>query len=255
MKYVLGLLLVCLAAIAAVVMWPAGIDLIRPFRSPDVTVQQQLEPPPEASSQAKVKPAWKPTKSRVPETHAVIEPAPTQAESAGKPTVAGDPTPAATQTEAIVKTYGDPAVSIRRVERGHDLETLVYTRNRGKDVSAISLKDGKVSSQSGVTPAMDSPAPRPAEPTAALVARPPEPQPAAIAIPQAAEAPKTIPKAPDKTLAAVPTATKPPGQASAQGNAGTCGEYRNGKLTVKPCSQVPESPGDWLAKGAGAASN
>jgi hypothetical protein len=253
MKYVLGLLLLCLAAIAAVVMWPAGIDLIRPFRSPDVTVRQQPEAPPEASSQAKAKPASRPAKSRVPETSSVVELAPAEAESAANPTAVGDPTPVATQTDAMVKTYGDPAVSIIGIDHGHDLETLVYTRNHGKEVTSISLKDGKVSSQSGAAPAANSPAPQPSERTAAVIARPPEPRPNAI--PSATEAPKSIPKVSDGTLAPVPTGTKPRGQPSAQTNAGTCGEYRNGKLTVKPCSQVPESPGDWLAKGSGAASN
>jgi hypothetical protein len=251
MKYVIGLLLLCLAAIAAVVMWPAGIDLLHPFRSPDVIVRQQPEPTPETSSQAKKKPA----KSHVLQTSTIIEPTPAQAEFAGKPMVAGDQIPEATQTDAIVKTYGDPAVSIRRVEHGHDLETLVYTRNHGKEVTAISLKDGKVSSRSGVAPAVDSPVPQPNEHVAASLARPAKPQPASIAIPPAAEAPKTVPKVLDATLAAAPTAAKPPGQPPVQSNAGTCGEYRNGKLTVKPCSQVPQSPGDWLAKGSGATSN
>jgi hypothetical protein len=63
----------------------------------------------------------------------------------------------------------------------------------------------------------------------------------------------TIPRVFDKTLAEVPAAVKPPGLPPVKGNVGTCGEYRDGKLTVKPCSQVPLSTTEWLAKGAGAA--
>jgi hypothetical protein len=255
MKYVLGLLLLCLAAIAAVVLWPAAVDLLRANGSPDVIVRQRPEPPPEASSQAKVKSVRRLAESPHVETHAVIEPAGSQEESAGKPMVAGDAVPAAAQDDTIATPYGSPAVSIVGIDHGHDLETLVYTRNHGKEVTSISLKDGKVSSQSAVAPPLASPAPQIKTQTAAVIARPAEPQPAAVAIPPAVEAPKSVPKVADRTLAAVPAATKPPGQPSAQGNAGTCGEYRNGKLTVKPCSQVPESPGDWLAKGSGAASN
>ncbi len=256
MKFAFGLLLVCVIAIAAVAMWPIGIDLIRPFRSSNGIAPAQPESLPEASMQVQTKPAPKPSKSRVPEARAVVEPALTrEAGPASKAMAAVDPTPAATQSESVVKTYGEPAVSITGIDRGHDVETLVYTRNHGKEVSAISLKDGQISSRSGVTPVVDLAAPRPGEAAAALPARPAEPRQAAIAIPPAAEAPKTSPKAADKTLAAAPAAAKSPGQPPVQSNAGTCGEYRDGKLTVKPCSQVPQSPGDWLAKGAGAASN
>jgi len=140
----------------------------------------------------------------------------------------------------------------RRVDRGHDLETLVYTRDRGKEVIVISFEDGKVSSaySSRGTP---SPRSRPDEHTTDLLARPSETQPVSIAMPPAAEGPKTMPKVLDNTLAQVPTATKPPAGPSAQGNGGTCGEYRDGKLTVKPCSQVSPSTSDWLAKGSGVA--
>jgi hypothetical protein len=255
MKYGFSLLLVCIVTVAGVAMLLLGIDLVRPFRSANVIVRQEPEPPPKASLHARTKQASKPARSRVPQTRAVVEPAPTQEVSTGDPIVAGDQIPAATQKETILKMYGYPALSSRRVDRGHDLETLVYTRDRGKEVTVISLEDGKVSSysQSGITSAVDSRRPRPDEHTAALLARPTEPQPASIAIPPTAEAPKTIPKVLDKTLAEVPTATKPPGQPSVQGNVGTCGEYRDGKLTVKPCSQVPLSPSEWLAKGSGAA--
>ena len=154
-----------------------------------------------------------------------------------------------------MKTYGDPALSITRLDRGHDIETLVYTRNRGKEITVVSLEDGKVSSHSpsGITPTGNSPEPRPDEHATALLARPTEPQSASIAVPPAAEVPKTIPRVFDKTLAESPAATKPPDRAPAQGNVGTCGEYRDGKLIVKPCSQVPLSTSEWLAKGSGAA--
>ena len=203
MKFAFGLLLVCVIAIAAVAMWPIGIDLIRPFRSSNGIAPAQPEPLPEASMQVQAKPAPKPSKSRVPEARAVVEPALTrEAGPASKTMAAVDPTPAATQSESVVKTYGEPAVSITGIDRGHDVETLVYTRNHGKEVSAISLKDGQISSRSGVTPVVDLAAPRPGEAAAALPARPAEPRQAAIAIPPAAEAPKTSPKAADKTLAA-----------------------------------------------------
>jgi hypothetical protein len=155
--------------------------------------------------------------------------------------------PAAAQNETTEKTYGDAALSIRRLDRGHDLETLVYTRNRGKEIAVLSLEDGKVSSHShsGIT-AVDSPGTRPDE-------RPTEPKPAATAIAQPAEVPQTTPKVLDKTLAEVPAATNLPRLPPEKGNVGTCGEYRDGKLTVRPCSQVPLSTSEWLAKGAGAA--
>jgi len=172
--------------------------------------------------------------------------------SEATPTVAGDQISIGTPRETIVKMYGDMALSTRRVDRGHDLETLVYTRDRGKEVIVISFEDGKVSSaySSRGTP---SPRSRPDEHTTDLLARPSETQPVSIAMPPAAEGPKTMPKVLDNTLAQVPTATKPPAGPSAQGNGGTCGEYRDGKLTVKPCSQVSPSTSDWLAKGSSGA--
>jgi hypothetical protein len=242
MKYGFGLLLVCIVSVAGVATLLLGIDLVRPFRSANVVAQP--EPPLEPSSTAKATPVAKPARSRVPQTRAVIEPA------TGDAIAARGQTPAATQKETTAKTYGDAALSITRLDRGHDLETLVYTRNRGKEITLLSLEDGKVSghSPSGITPAVDSPGPRPDE-------RPTDPKPAATAIPPAAEVPKTIPKLLDQTLAEGPKATKPPGLQPAKGNVGTCGEYRDGKLTVKPCSQVPLSTNEWLAKGAGAAPN
>ena len=240
MKYGRSLLLVCIVSVAGIATLLLGIDLVRPFRSANVVTQP--EPPPEASSDAKATPVWKPARSR-----AVIEPAPTQEVPTGDPLAVRGQIPAAAQNETTERTYGDAALSIRRLDRGHDLETLVYTRNRGKEIVVLSLEDGKVSSHShpGIT-AVDSPGPRPDE-------RPTEPKPAATAIPPAAEVPKTIPKVLDKTLAEVPTETNPTGLPPVKGNLGTCGEYRGGKLTVKPCSQVPQSTSEWLAKGSGTA--
>jgi hypothetical protein len=240
MKYGLSLLLVCIVSVAGVATLLLGIDLVRPFRSANVVAQP--EPPPEASSDAKATPVSKPARSR-----AVIEPAPTQEVPTADPIAVRGQIPADAQNETTEKTYGDAALSIRRLDRGHDFETLVYTRNRGKDIAVLSLEDGKVSSRSrpGIA-AADSPGPRPDE-------RPTEPKPAATVIPPAAEVPKTIPRVFDKTLAEVPAATNPPALPTDKGNVGTCGEYRNGKLTVRPCSQVPLSTSEWLAKGSGAA--
>jgi len=230
MKYGFGLLLVCIVAAAGVATVLLSIDLARPFRSANEIVRQ--EPPPDASSSSKKKPASKPARSR-----AVIEPASPEDPSTGDSITAGGRIPAATQDDTTAKTYGDEALSIRKLDHGHDVETLVYARNRGKEISVVSIEDGKVTSRSpsGVTATV-------AEHSTALLAHPTESQPAAAV-------PTDIPRVFDKTLAEVPTATKPP----AQGNVGTCGEYRDGKLTVKPCSQVPLSTSDWLAKGAGAA--
>jgi hypothetical protein len=253
MKHGLGLVLVCIVTVAGVAMWRLGIDPVRPFRSANVIVRQEPEAPQETSSHAKQ--ASKATRPRIPQTHAVIEPAPPQEVSAATPTFAGDQVPAETQKEALMKTQGEPTLSTIRVDRGHDLETLVYTRDRGKELTVISLEDGKVSSaysQSGIGSAVDTPRPRPDEHAAPLLASPAAPRPASIAIVPTAEALKPIPTVIDKTLAEVPMATKPPGSPSVQANKGTCGEYRDGKLTVKPCSQVPLNPDEWLAKGSGA---
>lgn len=249
MKYGFSLLLICIVTVAGVAALLLGIDLVGPFRSPNAIVRQEPEPLPDASSPAKTKQASKPARLR-----AVIEPATTHGVSAGDPITARGRIPAATQNETSAKTYGEPALSIRRLDRGHDLETLVYARNHGKEITVVSLEDGKVSphSPSGTTPTVDS-GPRPEEHPPGLLARPTEPQPAAIAIPPPAEVPSTIPRVFDKTLAEAPAATKPPARPPVQANVGTCGEYRDGKLTVKPCSQVPLSTSEWLAKGAGAA--
>ena len=248
-----SLLLVSVVVIAGVAIWLLGIDPVRPFRSANVTARQEPEPP-STSSHARAKPGSKPARSRVPQNSAVIEPAPTQEVSTAAPIDTGDQILSSTQKETIAKTHGEPALSIRRVDRGHDLETLVYTRDRGKGVTVILLKDGKAPSaypQSSITPVLDTPRPRPDEHTAALLAGPAAPQPASIATPATAEAPKSIPKILDKTLAGVPTAITPPVRPSVQANIGTCGEYRDGKLTVKPCSEIPLSPNEWLAKGSG----
>jgi len=256
MKYGLSLLLVCIVTVAGVAMLLLVIDLVRPLRSANVIVRQEPEAPPEASSHPRTKQASKSATWRVPQTHTVIEPAPTQEKSSAAPFVAGDQISVGTPKETIEKMYGDLALSTRRVDRGHDLETLVYTRDRGQEVTVISLEDGKVSSaysRSGIRPAIGTPTPRPGEHAAGLLAGPSEPLSPSIAIPPAAEAPKIIPKVIDDSLAEVPTATKSPSGPSVQGNVGTCGEYRDGKLTVKPCSQVPLSPSDWLANGSGSA--
>jgi len=243
MKYGFGLLLVCIVAVAGIATLLLSIDLVSPFRSANV-VRREPEPLPDASSHAKTKQASKPARSR-----AVIEPASTQ--DVGR----GGPIPAATQNETPVKTYGEPALSVTRLDRGHDLETLVYARNRGKEITVVSLEDGKVTSHSPsvITPTVDSPAPQPEGHATALLARPTEPQPASIAIPPMAEVPTAIPRVFDQTLAQLPATTKPPVLPPVKGNVGTCGEYRDGKLTVKPCSQVPLSTSEWLAKGAGSA--
>ena len=242
MKYGLSLLLVCILSIAGVTTLLLGIDLVRPFRSANVVVQPG--PPPGVASNAKAKPVSKPPRSRVPRMG-----------STGNPIAAGGRIPAATQNKTAMKPYGDAALSITRLDRGHDLETLVYTRNRGKEITVVSLEDGKVSSHSpsGITTTLDSPGPRPDGHATALLARPTDPPPASIAIPPAGEMSKTIPRVFDKTLAEVPTAANPPGLLPVKGNVGTCGEYRDGKLTVKPCSQVPLSTSEWLAKGSGTA--
>ena len=204
-------------------MWLLGIDPVRPFRSANVIVRQQPEPPP-TSSHAKAKQASKPARSRIPQKSAVIEPAPTQEVSTAGPIDAGDQILASTQKETIAKTYGEPALSIRRVDRGHDLETLVYTRDRGKEVTVILLEDGKVPSaysQSGITSALDTPRPRPDEHTAGLLAGPAAPQPASIAIAATAEAPNSSPQVLKKTLAEGPTAIAA-SRPSVPANTGTC---------------------------------
>jgi hypothetical protein len=241
MKDGFSLLLASTVILAGVVMWLLGIDPVRPFLSPNV-VRQEPDPPP-ASSRTKAKQASKPTRSRIPQKSTVIDPGATQEVSSAAPIDRGDPILASTVKETIAKTHGEPALSTWRIDRGHDVETLVYTQDRGKDVAVISLKDGTVSS-----------AYSPNEHSAGLLAGPAAPQPASIAIPPAAEAPKSIPKILDKTLAEVPKAITPPGRPSVQANVGTCGEYRDGKLTVKPCSEVPLTPSEWLAKGSGATS-
>ena len=247
MKHGFSRLLICIVTVAGVAALLLGIDLVSPFRSSYAIVRR--EPEPDASSQVKTKQASKPARS-----HAVIEPARTREVSTHDPSVAGGQIPSAAH-ETTVNTYGEAALSITRLDRGHDFETLVYARNRGKEITVVSLEDGKVSSHSpsGITATVDSPGPRPDEHATALLARPTEPQPASIAIPPAAGEPMTIPRVFDKTLAEVPIATKPPSLPPVKGNVGTCGEYRDGKLTVKPCSQVPLSSSEWLAKGAGAA--
>src|SRR6185295_10758872 len=142
-------------------------------------------------------------------------------------------------------------LSIMRIDRGHDIETLVYSQNRGKKVAVISLKDGKVAAGAlpSVAPAVVSPAPRMDEHATAMLARPAEPAAVSVPIPPAAAAPTAaVSKKLDKTLTEASTATNPPARPPVQSNMGRCGEYRDGKLTVGPCSQVPLSTSEWLAK-------
>ncbi len=249
MKDGLSLLLLCVVIVAGVAIWLVDSDLVHPLRSSNGFVRQEpAQSPPQASSQAKAKPAPKPARARIPQMSAVIEPAATRNVSTDAPIVAGGELPSGAQTETNAKTYGNPVLSITRVDRGHDLDKLVYTRDRGKEVTIISYEDGKVSStssQSSGRPAMEPPGPRAQEPAAALL-----PVPVSIAAIPLAETPKTLSKVFDKTPAEIPAAAKP--AEPVQARKGTCGEYRNGKLTVKPCAEVPLSPSEWLAKGSGA---
>ena len=243
MKYGLSLLLVGIVSALGIATLLLGIDLVHPFRPANVVVHP--DPPPEAIENAKAKTVSKPARSRVPRTGSTAD-----------PIAAGGRISSATNNETTDKTsYGDAALSIRRLDRGHDMETLVYTRNRGKEITVVSLEDGKVTSPSpsGSALTVKSPGLRTDERATALLARPTEPQPASMATPSSAEVQRTIPRAVDKTLAEVPAAANPPGAPTVKGNVGTCGEYRDGKLTVKPCSQVTQSTSDWLAKGSDAA--
>jgi hypothetical protein len=248
MKNGLSLLLVSIVSVAGVARWLLNIDPASSFRSANVIVRQEPQSTP-ISSHPKAMQASKPSRSRTPRESAVIEHAPTREVSTAAVIDAGDGIFANTPKEAIAKTYGEPALSTRRVDRGHDLETLVYARDRGKEVTVILLEDGKVpsaSTYSGIKPPLDTR--RPDEQASALLAAP---QLSSIAIPATAETPKAIHEVLKKTLAGVSTpipSSRPPVEAKM----GTCGEYRDGKLTVKPCSEVPLGPSEWLAKGSGA---
>ncbi len=212
MKYGFGLFLVCVVTAAGLAIWLLGMDPIHSFRPPNGFVQQDPQPPPEASLDPSAKQPVKPTRPRIAQTHTVIEPATTQEVPTLASVTTADQIPTVTQKEAIANTDGNPALSISRVDHGHELESLVYTRDRGREVTIVSLEDGKVSSA------------------------PPAP----------------ILKASNDTPTEVPAASKSPAKPSPKANLGTCGEYRDGKLVVKPCSQVSQSPGEWLAKGSGA---
>ena len=62
------------------------------------------------------------------------------------------------------------------------------------------------------------------------------------------------PRTPEKSiteLADESAASSSPDGQSAPANVGTCGEYRNGKLTVQPCSKISVSAGEWLEGGFG----
>jgi hypothetical protein len=238
MKNGLSLLLVSIVTVAGVAVWLLGIDSVSPFRSENVIVRQEPQSPP-ISSHAKVKQTSKP--SRIPQKGAVIENAPTREASTAAPIDADDRIFANTPNEAIAKTYGEPTLSTRRVDRGHDFETLVYTRDRGKEVTVILLEDGKVPSAS----------PASLRHARLVAGGPAAPQSTSIPIPATAEAPKDISQVLMKTLPEVPRAITPD-RPSVQAKMGTCGEYRDGKLTVKPCSDVPLGPSEWLAKGSGA---
>jgi len=249
MKNGLSLLLVSIVSVAGVARWLLDIDPVSPFQSANVIVRQEPQSTP-ISSHAKAMQASKPSRSRIPQKSAVIEHAPTREASTAAVVDAGDGIFANTPKQAIAKTYGEPALSTRRVDRGHDLETLVYARDRGKEVTVILLEDGKVpsaSTYSGIKPALDTR--RPDEQAATLLAAPP--QLSSIAIPATAEAPKAIHPVLKTTLAGVST-TITPSRPPVEAKMGTCGEYRDGKLTVKPCSEVPLGPSEWLAKGSGA---
>ena len=60
------------------------------------------------------------------------------------------------------------------------------------------------------------------------------------------------PRTPEESIAELAdesaASSSPDGQ-SAPANVGTCGEYRNGKLTVRPCSKISGSAGEWLERG------
>jgi hypothetical protein len=249
MKDDLILLLVSIVVVGGVAVWLLGLDPVEPFRYTNGRVRQEQETP-LAGSQAKAKQASRPSRSRIPQKSAVVEHAPTPKTSTAAAIDAGDQFPASPQKETNAKTYGEPALSTTKVDRGRELETLVYTRDRGKEIRVISLEDGKVPlAPSEVKPASDTPQPRSVEHTAALLAGPGARQPAPTGIPATAEATKSIPNALNNTPVKVTTAI-PPERPWVQPKLGTCGEYRDGKLTVKPCSEVPLDPSEWLTKGS-----
>jgi len=247
MKFGYALLLVCIVAVAGIAAVLFGVDLARPFGS-STNVIIQPEPLSEASTPVKTTPAARTATSRVRQTPAAVEPAPAREVSQGDSAAVGGQDLAAGQKET--EAYGGAALSIMRIDRGHDIETLVYSQNRGKKVAVISLKDGKVASgsPSGVA-AVESPGPRIDEHAAALLARPAE----TPRTDERATALLTRPSQAPVASTAIPPVAKPPAQNSVATTAGTCGEYRDGKLTVKPCSQVPLSTSEWLAKGDAAA--
>jgi hypothetical protein len=48
--------------------------------------------------------------------------------------------------DAITDAYGDPSLSTTTSDHGHVLETFVYARNGIREMTVISLQDGRVSS-------------------------------------------------------------------------------------------------------------
>jgi hypothetical protein len=117
--------------------------------------------------------------------------------------------------------YGDATLSVTTVDGGHNFETLVYARDGGRAANFIRLDDGKVlsaSSEAGTSP-MRTPVS-------------PDPTPSELA-----------------TTAETPAAPPVP---LSPANPGTCGEYHDGTLIVRPCSEIPMDTAEWLAKGSAA---
>jgi hypothetical protein len=172
------LFLICAVAIGGIVSVAAYInyDMLRaagPAPGPGITseaiVPAEPEPEPEPASVPVHKPLTKPA---VVKPAAVAEIAPTVPPVVLAPPPAPAPAPAwpfplvgeiavGIPQNTITREYGDPVLTATTSDHGHVLETMVYAREGAKEMTVISLEDGKVSaahSRSEGAPALAAPA-------------------------------------------------------------------------------------------------
>ena len=163
MKDGVVLFLLCVIVIGAIAAFALYMDRIPGgiFRRGIEENQTAAEP---SAPAAPKPPAKSAAKRNVPESAPPAEPAPTVSTSGSPTKVPAASLPAPVPVEAaparpfpsvseiavgaggdtIMDAYGGPALSTTTSDHGHVLETFVYTRDGIRDVTVISLEDGRV---------------------------------------------------------------------------------------------------------------
>jgi hypothetical protein len=160
MKDGVVLFLLCVIAIGAIAAFALYMD-----RVPRGILPQGFEANQTAAEPSPTAAPKPPVKRSVPESAPPAEPNPTASASGSPAEVPAESSPAPVPVEAaparpfpsvaeiavgaegdtIMDAYGDPALSTTTSDHGHVLETFVYARDGIRDVTVISLEDGRVS--------------------------------------------------------------------------------------------------------------